>query len=164
MLPVSLISSKLALAAGAAIAAVLLAWGSWQWWQRNAAERELLEYQASAAQVIGERLQDNARIERETAAKLKETTDAYQTRVADLRARYDRLRLAPGGSGHPMPPANPGQPGALDAAADTAGRDLPRCVQSDRREELSGILEAADTCLLRLASCQAWVREQERPP
>ena len=109
---------------------------------------------AEAARIFTERAR---RAEQAQARISQEVSDDYATRLADLRRRYDALRLRPprandrGGAGQPRLPALPGAAGRADAPA--GDPRLPPALTLDERF-------LATEQALRLEALQAWVRRQ----
>jgi hypothetical protein len=141
------------------------------------AERERVRSRTALARA--EDAAHAARVEREQADISKEVTNDYQKQLADLRRRYDALRLQPGGAA-----ADPG--GRGDAAVSglsnsargadgAAGQDEFSAVVSSRQlmptasgshctagqcsVPLADLLMASEQAL-RLEALQTWLREQ----
>lgn len=94
------------------------------------------------------------RVERDQSTVTQETDRDYQTQLADLRRRYDALRVRagaaktnPGGGGSPAVPSVPGTAGSADGAAAQEG--LPP----------EDALIASEQAL-QLDALQKWVRGQ----
>lgn len=126
MLPIAALAARPGLVIAAAIGLALASWGTWQWWHRQAAERALLEFQAASAAVITQRLEHNATLERDHAQRIAEVSHDYQTRIAQIRARYAAAPVtapasmrddAPDPGRHPLP----ADPGATARADESAG-------------------------------------------
>lgn len=145
-------TDRLLLAVAGALCVLLFIWGCVQTFGKLRAERALLQYQASAAQVITERLEENARIEDATNKRIDEVRLKYEKSLSDSRTRYERVRRASGGGGNPVPKGSAGSGGAVDAGGPEL--QLPRCVGADRREELLALLERADSTAQALKACQ----------
>lgn len=95
--------------------------------EEKAHEQTILNYrwaQERAAQQEAERL---ARVEQEQQEITRVAAQNYEARIADLRARAERLRDAPGAAGgtpgNVAVPSVPDAPGGADAA--TPGAGLP---------------------------------------
>jgi hypothetical protein len=132
--------------------------------ERDAARNALRSEQAAHALFVARagreaaeleaRFSERARRAERAAGRIsQETIDDYQTRLADLRRRYDALRLrepdrtGAGRAGEPHLPGLSGTAGRADAAA--GGQRL-----SDRERFI------ATEQALRLEALQMWVRRQ----
>ncbi len=127
--------------------------------QRVAAVNELGAYRAQAEAELAKAVAAKKLVEDQFATNLKETTNAYQNKLASLNARYERLRNETAGVGN----AVPGDPVSQGSSVDAARvEELPRCVAEDRRAELIELLEDADRTREKLTACQEWVRKLEQ--
>lgn len=128
-----------------------------QWHGKTKAKRALLEYQAAAAQVIAQRIEENARKEEAARLQAEGVRRAYEKSLADTRARYERLRHTTASpSGSAVPQTSTSDPRAVDAGGYEL--PLPRCVDAARREQFLDLLERADHTNEALKACQDYVR------
>jgi hypothetical protein len=128
------------------------------WQARHAAQ--VIEYERAAAAATAQH-QEQARVQERRAQEITDAISAdYERRIADVRARAERLRdqLA----ANPRRPAGPDLPGISDAAggadgaAGEAGLPAAYCPLPD------GVIATEQA--IRLDELQAWVREQANAP
>lgn len=130
--------------------------------QRHAAVQDLADYRAKAEAEIAQRVAENKQLTIKFNNTLKETTNAYETRLGSLSARYDRLRSATAYDNGTLPGAPVGGGTVVDGAREV--EQLPRSVAADRRPELLELLEDADRTREKLTACQDWVRKLTNNP
>lgn len=121
--------------------------------EQGAHRQTQLNYHIAAEKARKDDLANKQRVEREQKAASDERTKAYEARLADARARAERLRheleaaTHPSGAGKPSVPGVSNAPGRPDGSASEGGLSL-----ADR-------LTATEQAI-RLDELQKWVKQQ----
>ena len=123
-----------------------------------AAHRQtVLTYRAAAEKARREDAENKLRVERQRKLETERITRDYQARLADARARYERLRDQPKVGTNPRAPGAapvPGVPGPASGADDPAAEDgfslLDRLIATEQAIRLEGL--------------QQWIRSMQRVP
>lgn len=122
--------------------------------EENAHSRTILNYETAAKQAREADAANKKRVDAEQKAINEQRDQAYEARLADARARADRLRheleaarAHPGGPGAAPMPGVSNAAGGPDGAADEGGFSL--------RDRLTATEQA-----IRLDELQKWVRQQ----
>jgi hypothetical protein len=116
----------------------------------EAARSELAQYQASATAVIQERISAEQRTAQLNTQREKANLSDYQTRIATLRSKYDRVLAAAGSTDKRSVPAPSG------TATPSAGADA-----GTPEQRFIGELQACETERERLRALQRWIRETQ---
>ena len=123
--------------------------------EKSAHKLTVANYRAAAEKARREDAMNKLRVERERRAEAERIERDYQARLADARARYERLRdqlkagTNPGTPGAAPVPGLPGSPGGADGPAEEDGFSLlDRLIATEQAIQLDGL--------------QQWIRAMQR--